>query len=229
MRANRSVHRAPHPVGDDLSYRPETYWPDDSFRLAILGNVQGESRRRLILEALETGTPELPPEGLLQPVLEPSLRSLLGSFHPLLMGGEYLPPYLPGEVEIARVALKSTTGDVISLRAVRQGDGTIHYRIVDEYGDSYEESPFSLAIESSERPLTLGEMIRELEESMVEEYSNIALCHLIRNVEDGAEVDRMRDFITVSSNFYPTLGEIFERKCLAYLESVKPEEDEDDE
>ncbi len=47
------------------------------------------------------------------------------------MGDEYLPDYLPGEVEIARVSLRSVTADMIALRARPEGVG-IRYRWVAE-------------------------------------------------------------------------------------------------
>jgi len=50
------------------------------------------------------------------------------------MGGEYLPPFLHDETEIARISLESTSADQITVRAQRLPDG-IAYRIVDEYED----------------------------------------------------------------------------------------------
>jgi hypothetical protein len=57
-------------------------------------------------------------------MLEPcrdEARISLGQIHPTFMGGEYLPNYCRQEVEIARIALASTTSDVISLRASPSG------------------------------------------------------------------------------------------------------------
>ena len=53
----------------------------------------------------------------------------------MFMGGEYLPKLEKGEVEIARISLRSVTADQISARARRIG-AQIEYAIVDEYGDS---------------------------------------------------------------------------------------------
>ena len=64
------------------------------------------------------------------------------------MGGEYLPPLLDDEVEIARVSLASVTADQTSVRAQRIPGG-IAYRIVDEYG---EDGPGYLCSPRSERP-----------------------------------------------------------------------------
>ena len=46
--------------------------------------------------------------------------------------GEYLPEKKEGEVEIVFVEKRSTTGDVMSLRAMPDKNG-LRYRLVDEY------------------------------------------------------------------------------------------------
>ena len=55
----------------------------------------------------------------------------LERIHPLYMGGNYLPNLRPGEVEIARIQIYSTTGDVAAVYARRVGP-RIRYRVVDE-------------------------------------------------------------------------------------------------
>ncbi|MBA2527010.1 MAG: hypothetical protein H0V18_14700 [Pyrinomonadaceae bacterium] len=67
--------------------------------------------------------------------------------------GEYLPDLLPGEVEIARIVLKSSTGDVVSIRA-RANVKRITYRVVDEY-----ETSFNFEPRESAAPLTLKEIL----------------------------------------------------------------------
>jgi hypothetical protein len=62
------------------------------------------------------------------------------------MGGEYLPNYRRREVEIVRIELKSTTSDVISLRA-RSSGSRIKYRLIDE-----SDSGYGLPQQSSKRP-----------------------------------------------------------------------------
>jgi hypothetical protein len=73
------------------------------------------------------------------------------------MGGEYLPDYGNCEVEIARFELKSTTYDVISLRACPSGSH-IKYSLVDEY-----ETEYSLPQQTSSQPFSLLELIRFLD------------------------------------------------------------------
>ena len=60
-------------------------------------------------------------------------RNALESFHPMFMGGNYLPDTEDGEVEIARISIESTTCDVTCVCA-RPDGGAIHYRVVDECG-----------------------------------------------------------------------------------------------
>jgi len=208
--------------GPDLDFRPATYWPKDSIRLAILGNIQGETRRRILEQALESGSDDFPPEGLLSPVLEPGLRDLLGKIHPMFMGGEYLPVYLPEEVEIARVAMRSTTGDVISVRAFLGTDGLIHYRVLDEY-----DREFTLPKAESELPLTTGEMIQLLDETSWD-AKGLVMPFLEMNCEWNGG-DGMRGFIWVSSDFYPELAGHYRRKCDAFLDALEPQEEEEPE
>jgi len=65
---------------------------------------------------------------LLRDSLNEEVRISLGKIHSTFMGGEYLPGYRRQEVEIARIALASTTSDVISLRA-RPPGSRIKYRL----------------------------------------------------------------------------------------------------
>ena len=113
-----------------LSFRPKAYWEHGDPTAAILSGVKGEARRLLVREALEAGQDVS--EGLLEPLLEEEARRLLGAIHPLLMGGEYVPPDLPGETTIVRIDLRSTTFDVTELRARPGGAGLLD-RFVDEY------------------------------------------------------------------------------------------------
>jgi hypothetical protein len=73
------------------------------------------------------------------------------------MGGEYLPDYGHDEVEIVRIELESTTGDVISVRARPRGK-RIQYSVCDEYQVEYR-----LPQKTSIRPFSLREIIRFLD------------------------------------------------------------------
>ena len=86
------------------------------------------------------------------------LRIAQGALHPWMMGGEYLPSLIENEVEICRVVLKSTTMDVFSMRAQKQGE-LIKYRVVDEYG----EVDYLLPINESKIPLSMKDLIENLD------------------------------------------------------------------
>jgi len=105
----------------DMNFRPDSYWDED----ALLANVKGEFRRRQILQAINDGEVDEIPPPILADSLPEHLRDFTGSIHPMLMGGEYLPDYENSEVEIARVALDSTTCDVISVRARPETNQTL--------------------------------------------------------------------------------------------------------
>jgi uracil-DNA glycosylase family 4 len=208
----------------DIDFRPESYW-DDPVQM-LLANIKGEHRRRNALELIREGRLDALEQWLISEKLSPELRELAGRIHPMFMGGEYLPDCEQGEVEVARVSLESTTADVISIRAKRDGD-VIKYQIVDEY-----ESEFEFAPTSSKEPLTLGELISLMDsveyssedgglqgprglttffrDSNLQSYSHHWDSGLERNIyypdeilHDGAR--RLVDFVTVTSSYYPEL------------------------
>jgi hypothetical protein len=120
---------------------------------------------------------------------EPARADHLGlaAMRPSWMAGEYLPDYLPGEVEIARVVLESVTQDVVSIRARRRGsERRIVYRVVDEFASEFDFSP-----RSSRQPLCHDELAR--------------LIETLRNTTNPVEGLGY----TVESRIYLTLGEHF--------------------
>ena len=115
------------------------------------------------------------------------------------MGGEYLPHYLVGEVEIARICLQSTTSDVISLRARPSPEG-ICYRVIDEY-----EGQFTLPISTSLLPLTLAELIRQFDDGSLHELDwdgGLSLGYNNMNADGGSDYESLRHFTNISSSFY---------------------------
>lgn len=196
----------------DPDYRPSSYWGEE----AIHANIKGEWRRRAIRDAVESESiDEIPPSIFSDTLPEPLLK-LVGRIHPIFMGGEYLPDYLEGEVEIARVSLKSTTGDVFSVRARRQADG-IHFRMVDEY-----ETIFAITPEVSQRPITLAEMILLIDGADRSGAVGEGLVDSLRNrnaYKDSAGCyKKLLHFVTVDSEFYPDLCACFEAQANQWLE-----------
>lgn len=205
--------------GIRYGFRPKSYWDDSDPLKAILKNVKGENRRRIVIDYWNAGHLEKLDATLLQDELGLEERRSLGRIHPSFMGGEYLPGYLPGEVEIARICLQSTTSDVISLRARPIPEG-ISYRIEDEY-----EGQFTLPITESRLPLTLGELVRQFEEGRLDElYGNLATGYNDMNAEFD-DRENLRHFTRITSDIYSQLGTHFEK---VFEEWARPEEIEEE-
>ena len=103
--------------GIRYGFHPNSYWVDLNVYQFILSNVTGTSRRRIIDQALISGQFDQIPEALTVVEIFSIFKRHLGRIHPCLMGGEYLPRYLPEEIETGRIGLASTTSDVISILA----------------------------------------------------------------------------------------------------------------
>jgi hypothetical protein len=194
--------------GIDYQFRPESYWaPAHNPLEAALRNVKGRHRRKLIKDYHEAGNLEQLGEDLLDDTLDDTNRDRLGLIHPTFMGGEYLPNYGRSEVEIARIELDSTTHDVISLRA-RPSGTRIKYRLVDEY-----QTEFRLPQQTSARPFAMGELIRFLDsvertepgEPSWDQFGFVLSSNQC-NLECGADLESLRDFTWVESDFYPDLA-----------------------
>ncbi len=207
----------------DWNYRPESYWeePADS-----LNNIKGEARRHLIAHAISAGEYDDIPDEILKDELSDDVRRFAGTIHPAFMGGEYLPPYLPGEVEIVRVSMESVTYDVLSIRARRTDDGLIHYRMVDEYEDPGDGS-YKCRPETSSQPLTFGELVSLIDSSKrigLKDESIPDLATYLRDYNYECErckyhLDSLIDFVHVSSPFYPELEEWYEADAQEWYET----------
>jgi hypothetical protein len=207
-------------AGIDYNFRPESYWtPARNPLEAALRNVKGRNRRQMITDYYEAGKLEQLHEDLIVDTLDDRKRQNLGLIHPTFMGGEYLPNYGRSETEIARIELESTTCDVISLRA-RPGGPRIKYRLVDEY-----ETEFRLPQQTSARPFSLGEVIRFLDAVERDEVSEpswnkfgFVLSSNQCNLECGADLESLRDFTRVGSDYYPDLAAHYARAVEEWYE-----------
>lgn len=204
----------------DMNFRPDSYWDEN----ALLANVKGEFRRRQILQAINDGEVDEIPPPILADSLPEHLRDFTGSIHPMLMGGEYLPDYENSEVEIARVALDSTTCDVISVRARPEGK-RIRYRVVDEYSSDY-----VLEFDQSNKPLTLRKLIQLMDnvESVEFESQGLVDHHWYSLAGEGMhDLDYCVAFASVSSEFYPQLAEYYDQKADEWIAERRARETED--
>ena len=183
----------------NYKYQPENYWKnlDDPLN-EILKNVTGTQRRGMITDYWDAGKLEELDDRLLTDELEVKESEILGRIHPSFMGGEYLPKYLPLEMEIARIELKSTTSDVISVRARPIGQDKIAYRIVDEY-----ESDETAIPATSSDPLTLIELIQMIDYDE-DGYGGKGIGYNT-SLNEFAIESELRNFTTVDSMYYHDL------------------------
>jgi hypothetical protein len=216
------AHQAAVPAiaGIDLAFRPRSYFGPIPAETHLLAHVTGHERREFVRRHLASDKDDSTLDLLAE--LFASDRETLGRVHPALMGGEYLPPFLDNETEIARISLASTTADQISVRAQRLADG-IAYRIVDEYGAIVD---YVCQPARSELPLTLGELIALIEGAARD--GGAALSYLYGNIAaDPSDPWRLRNFVSVSSEFYAELASYYDQRIAAWFEENYPVIDDD--
>ena len=183
----------------DLDFRPRSYWGPQSLSAYFGSHITGELRRRAAKNETDSGSDLSVP---CEPSLDSTTRSVQASIHPWLMGGEYLPPLRPEDVEIARITLRSVTMDVFSIRAQRSRD-RIYYRLVDEYMEQEPPERFVVKPKWSKKPLTMLQVISIIDENgLIDDFRDLNF--------DGSNVDEIFDFATASSEFYPNLANYYD-------------------
>jgi len=131
------------------------------------------------------------------------------------MGGEFLPDLLPLEMEIPRVTLKSTTMDIISIRA-RRTRHRIIYRIIDEYFDD-PLFDYPLIQKTSIQPLTMRKLIRVLDNAQERGLDGEARYYNYSC--DLNDPEELYDFATITSEFYPELQLWYDEANEEWLET----------
>jgi hypothetical protein len=201
-----------HPI--DLSFRPKSYFWPLGLETQLLTHVKGAARRAALQRLIDEDRLDEIPDFLAKAKLSERERTAIGRLHPRCMGGEYLPDQEEGEVEIARIEIRSTTGDVTSVYARRDG-GAIRYRVVDEYeGDTLTGN----TERTSTEPLTLAELTDFF----------LSAWNLLEVLEfnEFADLDDALAFFRGRSEFYPDFDRLLrERVTAAWPE---PDQDEDD-
>ena len=202
----------------DLEYRPSSYFRPQPLEEYVLSRVKGAVVKAHLRELLAADQHDevarlLREEG----VPEDEVRAL-GGIHPLFMGGNYLPNPRPGEVEIARIFIESTTGDVTAVYA-QPHEGRIRYRVVDEYsGGTLRKSKARLKADS---PLTLGELY--------DFFTGAWPLHAVLDMNFQGDVEGMLGFFVAESDFYPDLDALCRQRVLEAFPKEAEGEQEDDE
>lgn len=105
---------------------------------------------------------------------------------------------------LASIELESTLSDVLSVEALEHPKGGFRIVAVDEY-----ETPFVPAITHTPEPLTLGELLRVLDETAPEgEEEGVAgIGHSFReaNAAGGESRAELTGFVRIRSEVYPQL------------------------
>ena len=205
--------------GIDYSYQPQSYWVDSSVLQALLRDVKGVQRRKMIIDYYEQDAIDQLDDSFLQAKLSDEQRQRLGLIHPSFMGGEYLPDCTENETEIARIELQSTLADVISIRAKRVGD-EYQYNVVDEHGDAY-----NLFTDISYETFTLDELIDFIDntEQAGGWGGGLSLSYNNANAE-SLDREQLRNFTTISSEIYPQLEVHYDRIFDDWVAENKDEE-----
>ena len=184
--------------GVDLSFRPSSRLFPLTAEKLLLSRVKGTQRRELLTAAIEEDRLSDLHPFFTQTSLSAEDRRARAAIHPSFMGGEYLPDFEEGELEVARLSLKSVTADVISVRLRRTEDGFV-YRIVDEYMDQYPngllDEPTTIVVD---QPLTMKDF-----GAFVVQVSRMDYwC----DPESYDTEEEAQDFVVATSEFYPEFG-----------------------
>ena len=198
----------------DYSYRPESYFGPILTDTRTITRINGSVRRRLVRESAGDDLSGIPDE-ITGDVLDEVGIKAWGRIHPMFMGGEFLPRFRSGEVEIARICLKSTTYDVDSIR-VRMGADRIRYRFYDEYDGDTTTGKTS---RTSVRPLTLQGLLDFI----------FTAKHFFDVLEWNfpGELEERLDFFTGESEFYPQFHDALVEKTIEDFFSKYGSDDEE--
>jgi hypothetical protein len=207
--------------GIKYSFCPKSYWGEDNVLQSLLRDVKGAERRKMIKAYYEEGNFQELEDSFTKASLSDEERFRLASIHPMFMGGEYLPDCSSGEIEIARVTLRSTTQDVISIRAKKVNE-ELHYSVTDEY----EDHKFRLWRDTSLEPFRLKDMIEFLDKSSqgIGYPGGLSLAYNNSNADEGMDREGLEDFTTISSEIYPQLEEHYARVFADWVAEDKEEE-----
>ena len=189
----------------DLNYRPDTYFRPQKLERYLLSNVKGAALKKKLQALFDTGQHAEVRNLLTADGISPTDRKVLESLHPAFMGGNYLPDTEKGEVEIARISIKSTTYDVTCVYA-RPVKGGTRYRVVDEYGG---ETLRGRIASQTAKPMTLGKFTDFF-------LSAWPLVDVLK-MNFTHDVSAALDFFRAQSEFYPDFDRLCRRRVAEAL------------
>lgn len=196
----------------DLNYRPDSYFRPQKLERYLLSKIKGAVLRKKLQDLFNAGRHAEVRTLLTVEGISAAYRKALELIHPMLMGGNYLPDTEDGEVEIARISIKSTTYDVTCVYA-RPDGGAIHYRVVDEYGG---ETLQGTTETQTDKPMTLGEFA----DFFLGAWPLIDVLEM--NFED--DLDRSLDFFSAESEFYPDFDRLCRQRVIEHFQASEEED-----
>ena len=202
--------------GIDLDYRPDTYFRPQKLERYLLSKVKGAVLRKNLQALFDAGRHDELRSLLTAEGISVADRKVLESVHPMFMGGNYLPDTEAGEVEIARISIKSTTYDVTCVYG-RPDDGAIHYRVVDEYGGDTLQGKTEVR---TDKPMTLGEFT----DFFLGAWPLIDV--LVMNFDD--DLEGSLDFFSAQSEFYPDFDRLCRQRVVEHFPEQEAEDDADE-
>lgn len=194
----------------DLAFRPDTYFRPQKLEKHLLSKVKGAVVRKRLQALFAEGRHAEVHELLTTEALSANDRKALEAYHPMFMGGNYLPDTEEGDVEIARISIKSTTFDVTCVYA-RPDEGSIIYRVVDEYGGDTLQEPNETR---TDRPMTLGEFA----DFFLTAWPLIDVLEM----NFDRDLEGALDFFSADSDFYPGLDHLCRKRVCAHFPDEEP-------
>jgi hypothetical protein len=186
----------------DLNYRPAGYFGPQALEDYVLSRVKNALVRNRLKALLDSNQHDAVARLLREEGVSERDCKALERLHPHFMGGNYLPDAEDQEVEIARIFIHSTTGDVTSVYA-QPVRGRIHYRVVDEYGGDTLDGETEWV---SEKPLTLEELYGAFTEAWP--------FHSVLEANFEGDAEGMLGFFVAESDFYPQLDALCRLRVL---------------
>ena len=184
----------PETATDPQQYRPASYWNPG---LTMIANIKGDIRQANAIDRyLEGRLERLPSWFFAESLSDEQLKDAVSQSR-AWAGGESLPDYLEGEVEIARVTLHPGHRDVIAIRARPSGDG-IAYRVVSEWKKVKESD-----LGASDTPLSQRELLARIADIRVDDAPLIG--HWWSYSAEAVGVVAAVASLKLSSVFYPGL------------------------
>lgn len=192
----------------DLRQRPDSYFRpqalDDFLRERVGNDLLRAHLRQLVDRGQHAQARRLMGDSGLN---RAELRMLEG-LHPAFMGGNYLPDDEDGSVEIARIAIESTTRDITCVYA-RMAGARIAYRVVDEYCGDTLSGPRET---TSRLPLTLGRLVGF--------FLRAWPLEKVVDFNFAGDLDGKLGFFEASSNFYWDFDRLCARRVVAHHRRV---------